>query len=86
MWLQAMWFLTRARLHGTVILDEPDVYMHADLQRRLVRQIKGTHRQIIIATHSPEIMAEVEPEDILTSTKPISNRSLQLLCRWHNAF
>ena len=37
MWLQTMWFLARCRAFDTVILDEPDVYMHADLQRRLIR-------------------------------------------------
>jgi energy-coupling factor transporter ATP-binding protein EcfA2 len=65
MWLQTMWFLSRAKDHETVILDEPDVYMHADLQRRLVRFIRNRHQQTIIATHSSEIMAEVLPENIL---------------------
>ena len=69
MWLQAIWFLTRAREHGTVILDEPDVYMHADLQRRLIRKVKRSHAQVIVATHSAEIMAEVEPEEILIINK-----------------
>lgn len=49
----------------TVILDEPDVYMHPDLQRKLVRLIKGRYPQTIIATHSVEMMAEVPPENIL---------------------
>jgi energy-coupling factor transporter ATP-binding protein EcfA2 len=65
MWLQAMWFLARTSEDAVVILDEPDVYMHADLQRRLVRLIRPRFRQSIIATHSIEIMAEVEPEQIL---------------------
>ena len=65
MWLQTMWFLARARDHETVILDEPDVYMHADLQRRLIRFVRAKHKQVVIATHSSEIMAEVKPENIL---------------------
>lgn len=65
MWLQTMWFLSRCDEDSTVILDEPDVYMHADLQRRLIRFIKGKFKQVLIATHSVEIMAEVEAEDIL---------------------
>ena len=65
MWLQMIWFLSRARHHETVILDEPDVYMHADLQRRLVRFVRKRHQQVIIATHSSEIMAEVLPDNIL---------------------
>ncbi len=65
MWLQMIWFLSRAIDHETVILDEPDVYMHADLQRRFVRFVRSRHQQVIIATHSSEIMAEVLPDDIL---------------------
>ncbi|MEI6076827.1 MAG: AAA family ATPase [Verrucomicrobiota bacterium] len=65
MWLQMIWFLSRAEDHETVILDEPDVYMHADLQRRLVRFVCNRHQQVIIATHSSEIMAEVLPDNIL---------------------
>lgn len=65
MWLQTMWFLARASENSTVILDEPDVYMHADLQRKLIRIIKERYKQIIIATHSVEIMSEVEPDNIL---------------------
>jgi len=65
MWLQMIWFLSRAEDHETVILDEPDVYMHADLQRRLVRYVGNRHQQVIIATHSSEIMAEVLPDNIL---------------------
>jgi len=65
MWLQTMWFLARVRSANTVILDEPDVYMHPDLQRRLIRFLRRRFPQVIVATHSVEIMAEVEPEEIL---------------------
>jgi hypothetical protein len=64
MWLQTMWFLAR-RGASTVILDEPDVYMHADLQRKLIRFIRERHPQTIVATHSVEIMTEVRPDEIL---------------------
>ncbi len=72
MWLQTMWFLSRCSFNTTVILDEPDVYMHADLQRRLIKLVKNDFVQVIVATHSVEIMAEVEPENILpvNSSKP----------------
>jgi hypothetical protein len=65
MWLQTMWFLARSKDSTTIILDEPDVYMHADLQRKLIRLLKGRHRQVIVATHSVEIMAEVDAQDVL---------------------
>ena len=65
MWLQCIWFLTRCKHYQTIILDEPDVYMHADLQRRLVKYLLSQNCQVIVATHSVEILSEVEPEDIL---------------------
>jgi energy-coupling factor transporter ATP-binding protein EcfA2 len=65
MWLQTMWFLARSKGSATVIFDEPDVYMHPDLQRRLIRVVKSRNPQVIVATHSIEIMAEVDPEEIL---------------------
>jgi hypothetical protein len=65
MWLQTMWFFARTPRSSMVVLDEPDVYMHADLQRRLIRMLKGRFVQSIVATHSAEIMSEVEPEDVL---------------------
>ncbi len=69
MWLQTMWFLTRARNAGTIILDEPDVYMHPDLQRRLIRFLRGRFPQIIVTSHSVELVSEVEPEDLLVVDK-----------------
>lgn len=69
MWLQTMWFLCRIPASSTVILDEPDVYMHADLQKKLIRLLRGRFKQVILATHSIEIIDEVEPEDILIIDK-----------------
>jgi len=65
MWLQIVWFLLRCDINDTIILDEPDVYLHADIQRKLIRIIKDGYQQIILATHSIEIISEVEPENIL---------------------
>lgn len=65
MWLQTMWFISRCAPDTCVILDEPDVYMHPDLQRRLIRLVKRRFSQVVVATHSVEIMAEVTPGEVL---------------------
>lgn len=65
MWLQTLWFLARCNEESTVILDEPDVYMHPDLQRKIIRMVKNKYRQVILTTHSVEIMAEADPTEIL---------------------
>ena len=43
--------------------------MHADLQRKLIRLLRNFNKQIIIATHSIEILSEVEPEEVLIIDK-----------------
>lgn len=65
MWMQTMWFLASSTGANTVILDEPDVYMHADLQRRLIRFLRNRFPQTIITTHSTEIMSEVDHTSIV---------------------
>lgn len=65
MWVQCMWFISQCSPDSVVILDEPDVYMHADLQRRLMRLVAPKFSQLIVATHSVEIMEEVLPENII---------------------
>ena len=65
MWLQTMWFVSRCDESAIVVLDEPDVYMHADLQRRLIRLVSPLFSQLIVATHSVEIMDEVTPNCII---------------------
>ncbi len=69
MWLQTIWFLSRTPTDCTVVLDEPDVYMHPDLQRKLFRLTRGRFSQCIIATHSVEIMVESDPGTILIIDK-----------------
>lgn len=64
MWLQVIWFLSRVHA-SVVILDEPDVYMHPDLQRRLLKLLRGRFSQFIVATHSVEILADVDPDEVL---------------------
>ena len=74
MWLQIVWFLARAPAEGTVVLDEPDVYMHPDLQRRLLNLVRSRFRQLIIATHSVEIVSDVDPRFILPVSRPSPTR------------
>lgn len=52
-----------------MVLDEPDVYMHADMQRRVAKLIRGRFAQTIVATHSVELVAESQPHDVLVVDK-----------------
>lgn len=50
-WFQILLHLWRVwDTADAVILDEPDSYLHADLQRRLVRMLEAMPAQVITAT------------------------------------
>ncbi len=69
MWLQIMWFLARSKDCKLIILDEPDVYMHSDMQRKVLELVKNKFAQVIIATHSLEIISRVHPDNLLEINK-----------------
>lgn len=69
-WMQLVWFLCRTPENSSIILDEPDAYLHADLQRKLVKLIADCDfRQVSIATHSAEIISDVDPSSIIVVRK-----------------
>lgn len=75
MWLQTLWFVVRSQAVSTIVLDEPDVYMHPDLQRKLVRMLRSRSAEMLIATHSTEILAEVDPENVLVLDRELPRSS-----------
>jgi hypothetical protein len=68
-WLQLMTFLVKLGPKETLVLDEPDIYLHQDLQKKLVNICKDRANQVIMATHAVDIIEEVEPEDVLSIDK-----------------
>lgn len=87
-WLQVLFHMWRQREADVLILDEPDVFLHPDLQRRLARTLFATPQQSVIATHSVEILAEAEPGSAVwidrarrNAERPRSDGSLALLGR-----
>lgn len=51
---------------GVFLIDEPEISMHVDWQKDLISAMRAMSpdAQLILATHSPEIMAEIEDEKI----------------------
>lgn len=69
-WMQTVWFLARSKRNSTIVLDEPDVYLHADLQRKLIKTIESLKfRQVIVATHSSEIISDVPFQNVIVVKK-----------------
>jgi|GEM_PF-1485428 len=65
MWLQLVWFLSRVPEHATVVLDEPDVYVHPRQQCSLMEILRRRSAQTILATHSPTIISQSTPDELL---------------------
>ncbi len=68
-WLQILYHIYRTRDRETLVLDEPEVYLHPDLQRKFVYLLEDTGRQAIVATHSSEMTAEADPKIVVIVEK-----------------
>lgn len=72
-WLQLLSHLIRNRDSTTIIVDEPEIYLHPDLQRRFIAVAKKIGPQLIVATHSVEVINESDFKDILVIDKRQQN-------------
>ena len=68
-WCQMLTFIVEGRDAALLAIDEPDIYLHSDLQRQLIRVLSDLGPDILIATHSTEIVAEAEPNDIVVVSR-----------------
>ncbi|WP_270933288.1 ATP-dependent nuclease [Falsiroseomonas oryzae] len=69
-WLQIQTHIRRATENSILVIDEPDVYLHPDLQRRLLSDIRTRFPQYVMATHAIEIINEADAGEIVA----INNR------------
>jgi hypothetical protein len=65
-WMQIVLQFMRGSENSVLVLDEPDIYLHPELQVRMVELAARKFGQIFIATHSPTIIESANSEDILT--------------------
>lgn len=52
-----------------VVVDEPEVYLHPDVQRQLLGIVRDIGADVLLATHSSEIIAESDPTEIVMIDK-----------------
>jgi predicted ATPase len=74
-WCQMLTFIVKATGASLLVIDEPDIYLHSDLQRQLVALLRDLGPDILLATHSTEIISECEPTSLLTINKRKSSAS-----------
>lgn len=68
-WCQMLTYIVRGKASSLLVVDEPDIYLHSDLQRQLLAILKTLGPDILIATHLIEIITEADPDDLLVINK-----------------
>jgi hypothetical protein len=68
-WSQLLTHITRAGNSTLLVIDEPEIYLHPDVQRQLVGILRDVPADVMVATHSSEIMAEADPGEVLIVDK-----------------
>lgn len=64
-WLQLLTHIFRASESSLIVIDEPEIYLHPDVQRQLLGILRDRQADILLATHSTEIMSEADPSEIV---------------------
>ena len=78
-WCQMLTHIIQSNESALFLIDEPDIYLHSDLQRQLLGLLRNMGPDILIATHSTEIITEAETDDIV-----LVNKSRRKAHRIHN--
>ena len=68
-WCQMLTHIVQSGDKALFLIDEPDIYLHADLQRQLLGILRNLGPDIVIATHSTEMISEAEADDIVLVNK-----------------
>lgn len=80
-WCQMLTHLIQSSDVSLFLIDEPDIYLHSELQRQLLGLLRNLGPDVLIATHSTEIITEAETDEIvlinkrLTSSRRLRNPS-----------
>ena len=76
-WCQLLTHISRCSNSDLLVVDEPEVYLHPEVQRQLLGILRAVNPDILLATHSVEILGEADPAEILLVDK--SQRSARRL-------
>jgi len=72
-WCQMLTHIIQSRDTALFLIDEPDIYLHSELQRQLLGFLRDMGPDVLIATHSTEIITEAETDDIVLINKQRSS-------------
>jgi len=72
-WIQLLTHIIKSKNSNIIVVDEPEIYLHPDLQHKIFDLLKSLDSRIILATHSIEIINNAEPSDILLIDKKLQS-------------
>lgn len=72
-WCQILAHLSRSHEFNLTVIDEPEVYLHPDVQRQLLGILRDMDVDVVLATHSTEILGEADPTEILLIDKAMNS-------------
>ncbi len=68
-WVQLLTHIIKSEGVEIIVVDEPEIYLHPDLQRKIIDILRSISSKIILASHSVEIINEIDPDDVLVVDK-----------------
>lgn len=68
-WLQLLTHIISAKNADILIVDEPEIYLHPDLQHKILDLLKAANTKVVLATHSIEIIDNAEPNEVVLVDK-----------------
>jgi len=68
-WCQLLTHIARSKNDTLIVVDEPEIYLHPDVQRQLLDVLGEAWPDVLLATHSAEVIAEADPSEILLIDK-----------------
>lgn len=83
-WLQLLTHLIRLSEHPVLMLDEPEIFLHPEKQNDLIQLLKDYYPgTAIIATHSTELMSNVDITHIIHVQKDTTKAKLRKSSNLH---
>lgn len=76
-WCQLLTHIVRTASDTLLVVDEPETYLHPEVQRQLISILRSAGPAIVLATHSSEIIAEADPDELVVIRRSVK-RGLRL--------